>query len=83
MSEEKKTVELKEEELEKGSGGFGIDDEEEETKYCKYCGANKILIYQGPTIGWDKYGIKHHCDVWRCSECGNDNYYDTLAGVLI
>ena len=27
MSEEKKTVELKEEELEKVSGGFGIDDE--------------------------------------------------------
>ena len=43
MSEKNKTVELKEDELSKITGGFDIDDEE--TKYCKYCGANKILIY--------------------------------------
>ena len=81
MSEENKTVELKENELSKVTGGFSIGDEE--TKYCKYCGAKKILIYQGHYSGWDEYGKSHYCNVWRCSECGNDNYYDEFSGELI
>ena len=45
MSEENKTVELKEDELSKVTGGFSIGDEE--TKYCKYCGAKKNINLSG------------------------------------
>ena len=43
----------------------------------------KILIYQGHNSGLDEYGKSHYCNVWRCSECGNDNYYDEFSGELI
>ena len=74
MSEKKKPVELKENDLKKVIGGLTNGDPGSgECGYCKYCNRETLQIYQGSDAGW-KGKIAFSCFVWKCSECNNDNY---------
>lgn len=91
MLEDNKKPELSEEELEKATGGhtninlsgYGIRIDTQRSGYCKYCNANRNLIFVGTDKGWVDGSYQLDCNKWRCTECNNDNYYIIYDGVLI
>ena len=82
MSEENKTIELKEEDISKVSGGNNLIDTVK-TQYCKYCQCNTEQVYTRSGLGWDSNGDSHTCDIWSCQVCNNENYRRSIDNVLI
>ena len=83
MLEEKKDFELKEEELEKISGGdYSYNLGDRKSGPCKYCGAKDSLVYIGINYGWER-GQKFRCNVFKCEKCGNDSYYTVCGDQLL
>ena len=93
MSEENKAVELKEEDLEKVTGGETIyinylagisftENVSTNTAYCKYCKADRTLVFVGAGYGYEGCN-RLQCNLWRCQVCNCDSYIDLGSGRLL
>ena len=84
---------LNNEDLEKVAGGGHLDYYPEfkgyfdfgtkKIGYCKYCNANRTLVFVGREEGWYDGQSMDDCNKWKCSECHNDNFFTVNEGMLI
>ena len=82
MSEEKKNVKLKEEQL--SDVVAGATGDYVTWKWCKYCKSSEGQTYIAYGIGYDSNGKQHSdCRIFSCNRCGNHNYYDYYTGELL
>ena len=74
--------ELKEDDLKQVNGGWLIIGDQD-IKFCDHCQKNTKQTLIDTNVNVNRFFGNDDCDIWKCEECQNTNYYVITTGELI